>query len=159
MAGRLILIKSMLDIMPIYWFTLFLIPSTIINSLERIRRNFMWGQKIKSKRKLHLLNWRNICMPKKQGGLGIVPLKSRILAMLGKWWWKFCNEKGSFWNNVMVQWYGRVTNHNLSAWSTRNDLSLIVQSFLNLSQHSLISPLLCKERFVWNIRNGERTYF
>lgn len=65
-AGRLALVKSVLDSAPIYWMNLHIFPSTVIKHLERIRREFIWGHKSeggKQVRKLHLTAWNKICRP------------------------------------------------------------------------------------------------
>ena len=42
-AGRLTLIKSVLDSLPTYYFSLFKAPMKVINILERLMRRFLWG--------------------------------------------------------------------------------------------------------------------
>ena len=42
--GRLTLVKSVLGSLPLYYFSMmFLVPSSVIKQLERIRENFFWG--------------------------------------------------------------------------------------------------------------------
>ena len=40
-AGRTILVKSVLDSLPVYWLNLHKIPPSICQQLERIRRDFL----------------------------------------------------------------------------------------------------------------------
>ncbi|GJW17533.1 hypothetical protein Tco_0024969 [Tanacetum coccineum] len=42
-GGRLTLVKSVLGSLPLYYFSLFRVPSNVINNLEGIRRDFLWG--------------------------------------------------------------------------------------------------------------------
>lgn len=42
-AGRLALIKSSINSLPVYWFSLHQVPKGICNQLEAIRKNFFWG--------------------------------------------------------------------------------------------------------------------
>lgn len=42
-AGRLSLIKSTLDSLPIYWFSLHKVHVGVCKQLEKIRRDFFWG--------------------------------------------------------------------------------------------------------------------
>ena len=44
----------------------------IYKELDKLNRNFLRGDSI-DKRKLHLLNWKNVTRPKDEGGLGIKP--------------------------------------------------------------------------------------
>ncbi|GJS61600.1 reverse transcriptase domain, reverse transcriptase zinc-binding domain protein [Tanacetum coccineum] len=42
-GGRLTLVKSVLGSLPLYYFSMFCVPSNVINALERVRKNFFWG--------------------------------------------------------------------------------------------------------------------
>lgn len=41
-AGRLLVLKSVLDNIPIYWLNLFKILSSVIKRIFKIRRDFIW---------------------------------------------------------------------------------------------------------------------
>jgi hypothetical protein len=69
-AGRSTLIKASLSNTFIYHMSMFLLPKTAIERMEKIRRRFFW-QEGKLKRKYHLVRWEKICKGKKKGGLGI----------------------------------------------------------------------------------------
>lgn len=79
MAGRMILIRSCLDSLPIYGFSLHKIPKTIIKKLDLIRRNFLWGgtnDGVSNKRKLHSLSWKRVCTGKCNGVWALKELRS-----------------------------------------------------------------------------------
>ena len=40
------------------------------------------------------------------GGLGIGHLKSKNLALVGKWWWHFLSEKNALWCKVISAFHG-----------------------------------------------------
>lgn len=40
------------------------------------------------------------------GGLKVTSLNSKNLALLGKWWWQFCDEKNQLWQRVINAIYG-----------------------------------------------------
>ncbi|GKA56638.1 putative RNA-directed DNA polymerase [Tanacetum coccineum] len=42
-GGRLTLVKSVLGSLPLYYFSMFRVPLSVIKQLERIRKNFFWG--------------------------------------------------------------------------------------------------------------------
>lgn len=42
-AGRLVLVKSTLASLPVFWMTLMVVPSSAIDELEKVVRNFLWG--------------------------------------------------------------------------------------------------------------------
>lgn len=68
-AGRTTLINSSLSSTFIYHMSMYLLPKTIVDKLDKQRRTFFWqggGQK----RKYHLVKWGEICKSKKRGALG-----------------------------------------------------------------------------------------
>ena len=46
------------------------LPPKILQSVDRISRDFLWGTS-NCKRKLHLVGWKKIPKPKKEGGGGV----------------------------------------------------------------------------------------
>lgn len=100
MAGRLTLLKSALDSMPTYWFNLFRIPKAVCKEIDKVRRDFLWGWNHDNDpptRKIHLLKWRKLCNQKQIGGLNVTNLDDRNSALLGKWWWRWKNDRGFLW--------------------------------------------------------------
>lgn len=84
MAGRLIILKSVLESIPIYWLNLFKIPSAVIAKIDKIRKDFLWNGSNPNHRKLHLIKWDKVCKDKKIGGLGIASIKWKNLSLLAK---------------------------------------------------------------------------
>jgi hypothetical protein len=70
MAGRTTLINSSLSSIAIYQMSIYLLPKTITEALDKQRRMFFW-QGGSTKRKYRLLRWETIFKNKKKGGLGI----------------------------------------------------------------------------------------
>ena len=98
-AGRLVMLKSSLNNISLYWTNTSLIPVGILKEIDFIRRNFFWGKgnlQENHKKKMHLLCWDAICKPKWKGGLGVQSLQRRNLAMLCKWLWKFKTDRNSY---------------------------------------------------------------
>ena len=104
-ARRTILINSSLSNSPIYHMSIYLLPKTIIDRLDRVRRKFFW-QGGGTKKKYHLIKWIKIYKHKKKGGLGIKDLKKINISLLCKWWWKLDNEKG-LWQDIIEYKYLR----------------------------------------------------
>ena len=69
-GGRVTLIKSTLSNLPTYFLSLFPIPVSVANRIERIQRNFLWGS-LGDDPKIHLVKWASVCTPISSGGLGI----------------------------------------------------------------------------------------
>lgn len=158
MAGRLILIKSALDSLPTYWFSLYKIPETLIKKLEQVRRSFLWGSRSvgDSKRKrMHLIKWEKVCSSKQVGGLGLVPLRLKNNSLLAKWWWRTYTERDRFWNRVLQEKYGKFFSIDLSQVVLGNDSSYIIKDMLGVQGNLRGASLLSKDCFHWKIGNGE----
>jgi hypothetical protein len=80
-AGRTTLINSRLSNAPIYHMSIYLLPKTIIKSLDKIRRTFCW-QGGGTKKKYHLIRWTKIYQHKKRGGLGIKNIRKMNISLL-----------------------------------------------------------------------------
>jgi hypothetical protein len=99
------LIKTTLSNIPTYMLSLFPIPSSVANRLERLQRNFLWGG-INEENKFHLVNWSVVCSPLQNGGLGFRNLCRFNQALLGKWLWHFATERDALWRKVVEVKYG-----------------------------------------------------
>lgn len=91
-GGRLSLAKAVLGSLPSYFFSLFVAPSRVIEVLEKIRRQFIWGGS-DNKHKISWVAWEKIMAPKDKGGLGLVSLRAFNLSMIVKWWWGIKTDK------------------------------------------------------------------
>ena len=56
--------------------------------------------------KPHLVRWSTVCLDKCKGGLGVKSFATLNKALLGKWTWRFANERAAFWNQVIRRNYG-----------------------------------------------------
>jgi hypothetical protein len=97
--------KSMLSSLPIYYFSLFTIPVSVAKRLERLQRNFLWGD-TNGEFKHHLVGWDTVCSPIIDGGLGIRKLVAFNQALLSKWLWRFGMEASHLWRRVLVARFG-----------------------------------------------------
>ncbi|XP_028062203.1 uncharacterized protein LOC114265575 [Camellia sinensis] len=100
LRGRITLIKSVLSSLPLYYMSIFKMPSKVANLIDKYQRSFLWGDS-DNKRKLHLLNWKTSSVSKHFGGLGFRKIKEANDTLLCKWWWRFATEKSSLWRKVL----------------------------------------------------------
>ena len=129
-GGRVTLIKSTLSNLTTYFLSLFPIPASVANQMERLQRNFLWGG-FGDEPKFHLVKWATVCAPISSGGLGIRKIRLSNEALLGKWLWRFGIEKDALWRQVIEMKYGSVWG----GWCTKSMNGLYgVGLWKNISQ-------------------------
>lgn len=79
------------------------VPKGIIKKADFFRSRLVW-QEDENVKKYHLVNWKDCCLPKDMGGLGILNLEIMNIALLAKWFWKMENEKG-LWQDILDEKY------------------------------------------------------
>ena len=120
-AGRVQLVKSIIQSMLIHTITVYDWPMSLIKDLEKAIRNFIWSGCI-DKRKLVVVAWKKICKPTDQGGLGIRSLKKLNQAANLKLCWDLFHKKED-WSELLVSRVmtrRRVISHHIasSLWSS-----------------------------------------
>ena len=105
MGGRVSLINSSVTSVPLYMLSFYVVPSGPRESMDRVRKGFLWSGD-KDKKKYHLVKWETVCMPKEQGGLGILDLELMNISLISKWLWKLFNEDG-LWQQILTSKYLR----------------------------------------------------
>ncbi|XP_016177607.1 uncharacterized protein LOC107619884 [Arachis ipaensis] len=99
-AGKLVLIKSVLNSLPIYYLSLYKMPKAVTDKLIALQRRFMWCREDGSY-EMPLVKWEVVQAPKKAGGLGVEDAVLRNTALLFKWWWRFLKEDCPLWKKVV----------------------------------------------------------
>nr|GEW45364.1 hypothetical protein [Tanacetum cinerariifolium] len=110
-AGRLQLIKSVISSMQVYWASMFILPVSISNDIEKLMGDFLWNFGV-FKRGKSLINWNSICKMKVEGGLGIKSLDSWNIALMSKHIRNVITNKESLW----VQWVNTYRLKGRSFW-------------------------------------------
>ncbi|KAH9291381.1 hypothetical protein KI387_043430, partial [Taxus chinensis] len=91
LAGRALLINSVLLSIPIYMLSILQIPNSVLLKIEKVARTFLW-QGLSTERKFHLANWDLVKLPKKLGGLGILDMAIQNMALGAKLVWNFISD-------------------------------------------------------------------
>ena len=110
-AGRTVLVKSVMTVIPNYVMQGVALPTHLCDKLDKINRDFLWGSS-PEKRKLHLVGWNKIIKSKEEGGLGIQEAKAKNIALLAKLNWRLYQEKESLWARVILQKYCSSSRRN-----------------------------------------------
>ncbi|GKV39902.1 hypothetical protein SLEP1_g47602 [Rubroshorea leprosula] len=111
LGGRITLINSVLDSLPVFWMSVYLIPKGTILLLDQIRRRFLWGG-TEGGKKINWVKWEVVCKDKKKGGLGVKDLRKFNMAILGKWWGKLVSEEKGLWKKIIFEKYGKAGEHS-----------------------------------------------
>jgi len=69
-GGRLVLLKSVLSSLPVYFLSFFKVPVGIISSIESFFKKFFWGV-CEVSEKIAWIKWDSICLLVSRGGLGV----------------------------------------------------------------------------------------
>jgi hypothetical protein len=86
-----------------FMMSFFEIPKGILKKLDFYRSTFFW-QGDNHKKKYRLMKWDILCLPKDQGGLGILNLEIKNICLLSKWLYKLINEDG-IWQELLRKKY------------------------------------------------------
>ncbi|CAN1732210.1 Putative ribonuclease H protein At1g65750 [Linum perenne] len=70
LVGRVTLAQSVLAPIPTYAIQTSLLPIDTCKEIDKRIRSFFWGSS-DERRKIHMMNWDQICAPKDKGGLGL----------------------------------------------------------------------------------------
>ncbi|XP_030929772.1 uncharacterized protein LOC115955672 [Quercus lobata] len=98
-AGREILVKAVIQAIPIFTMSCFRLPKGLISEIETLIRKFWWGYRGDQK-KIHWISWEKLCQPKKEGGMGFKELIKFNDSMLAKQIWRLENNEGCLFHGV-----------------------------------------------------------
>ena len=93
-AGREVLIKAVIQVIPTYTMSYFKLPKGLIKDLEVLIRKFWWGYTDDS-RKVHWVSWKRLCEAKEVGGMGFKEIEKFNDALLAKQVWRMLRNPDS----------------------------------------------------------------
>ncbi|MCH86180.1 RNA-directed DNA polymerase (Reverse transcriptase) [Trifolium medium] len=149
LAGRITLAKSVIQAIPVYPMMSMPIPKSCLYKIDKIQRAFIWGDG-EEKKKMHLISWNKITMPKHCGGVGLRRLDYMNDACLMKMGWSLMVGEHSLWGQVLLGKHGR-------EFETRGKLTSPNDSALWKAIVRLWPKM--EEFRCWNIGDGSRVNF
>lgn len=99
-AGRLVLIKSVLLSLPVYYMSVAKLPKKTIQIINASIRRFLWGKMDRDKY-ISFIAWDKLCRDIEDGGLGVRDLKLFNEALLLKTVWQLASGQNKIWVAVM----------------------------------------------------------
>lgn len=113
-AGRLQLAISVLSSMQVFWASMFILPVSNSKEIEKLIRNFIWGGAEMAKGKAKVA-WKDVCLPKLEGGLGLKPLFLWNKALMAFHLWSVVVLRQSLW----VKWIHTYRLKGRSFWEVK----------------------------------------
>ncbi|XP_076958649.1 putative mitochondrial protein AtMg00310 [Bidens hawaiensis] len=115
-GGLVTVIKSVMNALPTYYFSLYRAPDGVIEKLEKLRRMFFFwggGEGSDDKSKVNWVAWQRVIEPTDYGGLGLGSLRYVNVALLAKWWWRFKGERDCLWRRIIWS-----IHHSSRSWQS-----------------------------------------
>ncbi|XP_057866415.2 uncharacterized protein LOC131073918 [Cryptomeria japonica] len=152
-SGKFVLIKAVLNAIPIYLLSILKALKKIVGALHSIVRSFLWNNNVDKTKSISLLAWDRVCASKDKGGVGIRDLGKQNLALGAKLVWKFYKQPTSKWASILSAKY--LPNCSKEAIFTTSTLpkGSVIWNFMSECR-SVIFPGLS-----WLIHNGRRARF
>ena len=150
-AGRAQLLNSVIFGMYSYWANIFILPHEVIELINKICRNFLWGGNA-DYNKIPYISWQSTCLPKKHGGIGLKNLTAWNTACIAKLVWGIAKKKDQLW----IKWiHHRYLKENDWYW---RKIVKVKDQFLAWKQHMDQRTYKVSLGYSWLI--GEQpTYF
>lgn len=129
-AGKIEVIKSVIQGIQSFWLGIIPISSTVLDKISAICRRFLWGGDFAK------VAWNTICCGKKFGGLGLMNTKVWNTALLAKILWNIHSKKDTLW----CKWIHHVYLRTTSIWltTTRKGFPPLMKKLLEI-RDSLIA--------------------
>jgi len=152
LAGKLILTKSVLQSIPVFFLSALLAPKGVLQQFRNIQRDFLWGKE-ETRKKWALVSWDKICKTKSHGGLGLDDQEILSDVLGAKLWWRWVKEPGAHWAKTWKEKYA-------SSWQT-SDLIRMSGNIkgTHIWNKAWDNRSLVQNNSFWEIRAGEQALF
>jgi len=152
MASWLVLIKVVLQSMPLYLFSILAAPKWVLKAIKQLQRNFLWGR-MGPNRKWALVKWEKACLPRKAGGIGLRDPKHSNMVMGAKIWWKWLSNPSTPWASLWTAKYASNT-----PMEERIRMSEIIKGSVIWNSAIQHRDIIQKHSF-WEVKDGNTTRF
>ena len=145
-AGKEVLFKSIIQAISTFVISVFLLPSTLCDEIEKMMNSFWWGRNCPKKREICWTSWNKLCQNKCMGDMGFRMLRKFNTALLAKQGWRLLFNPSSLVARLYKARYfptSSVLNANLKA-----NPSLIWRSILTTQD-------IIRRGAIWRIGRGD----
>lgn len=139
--------KTILFSIQVYWSSHFILPKAVIKNIEQLLRSFLWKGDDVSKG-CGKVAWDILCLPRKEGGLGVKSIETWNLAAMTKHIWNICSDTDQ---SIWSSWVRSYLIKDRNFWSLRptGDCSWTWRKILNLRSRVRDNFLLRDGRVSW----------
>ncbi|XP_059068658.1 uncharacterized protein LOC131859127 [Cryptomeria japonica] len=152
-SGKIVLIKAVLNVIPIYLLSILKAPKKIVGALHSIVRSFLWNNNVDKTKRISLLAWDRVCAPKDKGGAGIRELGKQNLALGAKLVWKFYKQPTSKWASILSAKYLPNCSKEVVFTTSALPKGFVIWNFMNECRFVIFPGLS------WLIHNGRKARF
>jgi hypothetical protein len=103
-GGKEILFKAVIQAIPTYTMSVFLLPKTLCKDINSMMARFWWGNK-ENDSKMAWMSWERMGRPKNKGGMGFRDLETFNLALLAKQGWRLLQNPDSLVAKIFKEKY------------------------------------------------------
>lgn len=137
----------MLENLPTYYISIYMMPVAIQKKLETMRNNFLIGGD-EGEKKITWVSWKKCLASKQLGGLGVGSIFALNLGLLFKWIWRFLSHRTDLWAKVIKNIYGLNggINEECAHSSSHSTWGAILSSVKRLKQKGLDLLSLCNRK-------------
>jgi ribonuclease HI len=138
------LLKAVVQAIPTYNMSMFLLPKSLCKEINSIMQRFWWGHKENDK-KIHWMSWDKLGRSKAQGGLGFRDLVCFNKALLAKQGWRIIQNPDGLVASILKAKY--FPHGSFLEAKEGNRPSLAWRSIISANN-------LLKDRLLWRIGDG-----
>jgi mannosylglycoprotein endo-beta-mannosidase len=146
MAGRICLIKSILNSLPLYYMSVFTMPKGITKAISSINRCFLWKGTSNS-HGICKVAWHKVIKSKPLGGLGLGSIHSKNLALMFKWLWNLDKGVVGGWQELILRKYRSYFANGLPVFASSLSPTWRGMVFAISLNHNIAAPLQSNVRF------------
>lgn len=100
----MVLLKTVVQSLPIYRCCVQIPPSFFVRDFDALSRQFLWSGNLLSS-KWSLVKWENVCRLKHAGGLGLRSMALVVTALAAKLYWRWYNCQDQEWAKILTLKY------------------------------------------------------
>jgi len=147
-AGRLQMVNAVFSALPTFFMCSIVLPKSIIKQIDKYRKHCLWRGSSVNEKGYPKAAWDMVCIPKVEGGLGVLDLEKQNQALLMKNLHKFFNKHDIPW--VKLIWEKHYSNGKLPSHTRKG--SFWWRDILKLLSHfkTIEAPI---------VGNGESVLF